>query len=130
MSWQPSGRARSYIAASSACLVPYSASEHTHTTVPHKLFQYMLAGKPVVVSDVRPLKRIIEETQAGLVFKADDPTSLAEALIALHKTPGLTERLGANGHRAAVGPYAWRHDARRLVEVYRSLGTSMVSAKH
>ncbi len=119
--WQPFDTARSYIAASGACLVPHNDSEHTQTTVPHKLFQYMISGKPVVVSDVRPLRRIVEETQAGLVFKANDPRSLAEALITLHDTPGLAERLGENGRRAAAGPYAWRHDARRLVEVYRSL---------
>jgi len=30
-------------------------------------------------------------------------------------------RLAKNGHRAAGSPHAWRHDARRLVEVYRCL---------
>ena len=119
--WQPFDAARSYIAASAACLVPHNDSEHTQTTVPHKLFQYMISGKPVVVSDVRPLRRIVEETQAGLVFRANDPRSLAEALITLHDTAGLAERLGENGRQAATGPYAWRHDARRLVEVYRGL---------
>ena len=119
--WQPFDTARSYIAASAACLVPHNDSEHTQTTIPHKLFQYMISGKPVIVSDVRPLQRIVAETQAGLIFKANDPHSLAEALITLHNTPGLAERLGENGRRAATGPYAWRHDAQRLVEVYRSL---------
>jgi len=122
--WQPSSTARGYIAASSACLVPYIDSEHTHTTVPHKLFQYMLSGKPVVVSDVRPLRRIVQETNAGLVFEAGDPASLAQALLTLYKTPGLAATLGDSGRQAALGPYAWRHDAQRLVEVYRGLEAS------
>lgn len=121
LSWQPFSMVGSYIAASAVCLVPYNDSEHTQTTVPHKLFQYMIAGKPVVVSDVRPLKRIVKETQSGLVFKANDPVSLAQAIIKLYRTPYLRRRLGRNGHRAARGAYAWRHDARVLVELYRKL---------
>jgi glycosyltransferase involved in cell wall biosynthesis len=121
LGWQPSARIYSYVSTSAVCLVPHNESEFTHTTIPHKLFQYMIAGKPVVVSSVRPLKRIVEETQAGLVFEADNPSSLARALIRLYRDPELCRRLGHNGNQAATGTYAWRHDARRLVRVYRDL---------
>jgi len=67
------------------------------------------------------LKRIVKETQSGLVFKANDPASLAQAIIKLYRTPYLRRRLGRNGQRAARSAYAWRHDARVLVELYRKL---------
>ncbi|MEN8150860.1 MAG: glycosyltransferase family 4 protein [Planctomycetota bacterium] len=119
--WQSPDRVGAFLAASAACLVPHNDWEHTRTTVPHKLFQYMMAGKPVIVSDVRPLKRIIEETGAGLVFKANDHSDLARALVELHHDPALGEELGQKGRQAATGSHAWRHDARRLVELYRGL---------
>lgn len=119
--WQPFDKVNSFLAASAVCLVPHNDCEHTQTTVPHKLFQAMLASKPVVVSDVRPLRRIVEETRAGLVFEAGNPASLAQALVRLYREPELAEQLGRNGAQAASGPYAWRHDARRLVEMYRGL---------
>lgn len=119
--WQPFDEVNSFLTASAVCLVPHNDCEHTQTTVPHKLFQAMLAGKPVVVSDVRPLRRIVEESQAGLVFEAGNPASLAQALVRLYRNPELAEQLGRNGAQAASGPYAWHHDARRLVEMYRSL---------
>jgi glycosyltransferase involved in cell wall biosynthesis len=121
LGWQPFEKVSSYIAASAVCLVPHNDSEFTRTTVPHKLFQYMLAGKPVVVSSVRPLKRIVEETKAGLVFEAGNPSSLARAFIRLYQDAELSERLGHNGRQAATGVYAWRHDAQRLIETYRDL---------
>jgi glycosyltransferase involved in cell wall biosynthesis len=122
--WQPFETVASYIAACAACLVPHNNSEHTQTTVPHKLFQYMIIGKPVIVSDVRPLKRIVEETRSGLVFAADDPSDLARALLELYRAPALGSQLGSNGQRAATGPYCWRHDAQRLIDLYRDLEES------
>lgn len=119
--WQPFDKVNTFVSLSSVCLVPHNDFEHTQTTVPHKLFQYMLAGKPVIVSDVRPLKRIAEDTQAGLVFKANDPSSLAQQLVELHHNPALAERLGRNGYMAARGPYSWSQDAQKLVNVYQKL---------
>jgi glycosyltransferase involved in cell wall biosynthesis len=119
--WQPPEKVGSYVAASAVCLVPHKVSEHTQTTVPHKLFQYMVAGKPVVVSDLRPLTRIVRETRAGLVFTAGDPAALARCLLRLHADPALQARLGKNGRRASLTSYSWRHDARRLVGLYQGL---------
>jgi glycosyltransferase involved in cell wall biosynthesis len=121
LGWQPFSMIGGYMAISQACIVPHIDSEQTQAGVPHKLFQYMLSGRPVVVSDVRPLKRIIEETRAGLVFKAGDPESLAEVLIELYQDPELAAELGNNGRKAATGKYAWRNDARRLVTMYEEL---------
>lgn len=119
--WQPFARVGSFVGVSAACLVPHNDSEHTQTTVPHKLFQYMIAGKPVVVSDVRPLRRIVEETQSGLVFKAGNPASLADVLVQLYHQPDMAADMALNGQRAAAGSYAWRHDAQRLLQLYRDL---------
>jgi glycosyltransferase involved in cell wall biosynthesis len=121
LGWQPFKKISSYIAASAVCLVPHNDSEHTQTTVPHKLFQYMILGKPVVVSDVRPLKRIVQDSRSGLVFKANDSTSLANCLIQLYRDPVLRETLGENGHRAALSTYSWKNDAQRLVQLYQEI---------
>jgi len=112
----------SYIAASDACLVPHNDFEHTQTTVPHKLFHYMMTGKPVVVSSCAPLKRIVEATRSGLVFRANDPADLARCLVELHENKdGCAEAFGRNGREAALGPFAWCNDAATLVEMYRRL---------
>jgi len=121
LGWQPASTVSSFIQASAVCLVPHHDSEHTQTTVPHKLFQYMMVGRPVVVSSVLPLKRIVEDTRAGLVFDAGDPASLARTWVRLYRDPALHKRLGQNGWQAARGPYAWRHDAAQLVQLYRGV---------
>jgi glycosyltransferase involved in cell wall biosynthesis len=47
---------------------------------------------------------------------------LAQSLISLHRDPELRKHLGRNGQQAATGRYSWRHDAERLIELYRNLG--------
>lgn len=117
---QPFEKVHRYIRAADICIVPHLADELVNTTIPHKLFQYMFLGKPVVVSSARPLKRIVEESQAGFVFTSGDPASFAEAVLRL-TDPALRQKLGQNGHCAVVKRYNWQQESERLVALYRQL---------
>lgn len=117
---QPFQKVPTYIALSAVCLVPHLANPHTEATIPHKLFQYMLMGKPVVVSSCRPLQRIVEATGSGLVFQAGDGASLANAVIRL-KDSDLRQKLGEAGRQAAMGHYSWRETAHKLTALYEHL---------
>jgi glycosyltransferase involved in cell wall biosynthesis len=121
LEWVPFKKVRSFMAASAAGILPLDNFEQNQSVSSHKLFQYMISGIPIIVSNMRSLKRLIEETGAGLVFEAGDPSSLARVLVDLYKNPGLRDRLGRNGYEAARGLYAWRNDAARLVSLYDEL---------
>jgi glycosyltransferase involved in cell wall biosynthesis len=119
--WQPFAKVNSYVMASDVCLVPHNDFEHTHTTVPHKLFQYMICCKPVLVSSCRPLARIVNETKSGVVFVVNDSRNLADKLIWMKNNPDHLKDMGSCGEQAAFGKYAWRHDAKRLTQMYMIL---------
>lgn len=119
--WQPSSKVNSFVMASKVGLVPHRNFEHTQTTVPHKLFQYMLCSKPVLVSDCRPLARIVNDTGAGRVFVADNPLSLAHELVWMYQHPKRCLEYGRNGQEAALGNYAWRNDAKTLIDMYEGI---------
>lgn len=119
--WQKPENLPSYIAASDVCLVPHKSTEHTEATVPHKLYHYMVMGKPVVVSSCRPLRRIVEGAECGLVFEAGDARSLASCTLRL-KDPGLRKRLGDAGREAAHGRHSWEATSGRLLGLYLGAG--------
>jgi glycosyltransferase involved in cell wall biosynthesis len=119
--WQPFHKVPSYIEASQVGLVPHYQNLHTDATVPHKLFQYMLMSKPVVVSSCRPLKRIVEETKSGLVFQAGDPKDLAKQILMLHVDPALQRECGLHGREAAIHRYNWTTEGRKLTDLYHFL---------
>jgi len=121
LKWVPFKKVRSYMAASAAGIIPFDHVRQYQASAPHKMFQYMASGIPLVVSNMRSFKRLMEETGAGLVFDAGDPSSLARAIVELHRNPELRDRLGRNGYEAARGLYAWRNDAARLVGLYDEL---------
>ena len=111
----------SYIALSDVCLVPHHASGHTNTTIPHKLFQYMAMRKPVIVTDCKPLKRIVAECDCGLVVPSGDYKEMAEAVIRLYKDKDYARKLGANGRKAVEETYNWETEAKKLCELYNGL---------
>lgn len=121
--WQPFARFPSYITASSVCLIPHLRNDHTDTTIPHKLFHYMLLRRAVCTTDCRPLKRIVEETGCGLVVPAGDGAALARAISDLSDR-GRRESMGAAGEEAVRTRYNWEVDAARLSKTYERLAAS------
>ncbi len=119
--WQPFAMVNSYVMASNVCLVPHNNFEHTQTTVPHKLFQYMICKKPVLVSDCAPLKRIVQDAECGVIFTANESQDMADKLIWMYEHQEQLIEMGEKGQKAALGKYSWRHDAQRLVEMYKEL---------
>src|SRR3989344_5444328 len=63
--WRPFHYVASYIKGSDICLVPHNRTIHTENAVPHKLFQYMYYRKPIVASDCKSVKNIIQKTGSG-----------------------------------------------------------------
>ena len=109
-----------YIAISQVCVVPHSSNALTDTTISHKLFQYMLMGKPVAAIPVRPTQRILEETGAGIVARDESPEALAEAILQ-SADPAKARLMGEKGRRAATGKYSWANEGEKLVRVYERL---------
>lgn len=119
----------SYIALSDVCLVPHNASGHTNTTIPHKLFQFMAMKKPVVVTDCKPLKRIVDECNCGIVVPSRDYNEMAKAVIHLYKNKEFKERLGENGRRAVIEKYNWSNEGKKLIELYKKIEEEFIAKK-
>jgi glycosyltransferase involved in cell wall biosynthesis len=105
------------LAQADAALIPHLKTSHTDSTIPHKLFQYMYANKPIIASNCMPLKRIISETNSGVIFRAGSAADLAEKLLTLYE-----KRVTIPPARRWVEEkYNWEVDARNLVSVYKQL---------
>jgi glycosyltransferase involved in cell wall biosynthesis len=103
-----------YIRASKIGIIPHFVSEHTNSTVPNKLFDYMGFGLPVIASDAAPLKRILEKEKCGLVYESGNAEDLAEKLIFVFNSN--TDYSG-HGIHAVMNKYNWDLDAKRLLKV-------------
>ena len=118
--WIDFGYVPAYIASSDVCLVPHNVNEHINTTIPHKIFQYMTMRKPVIVTDARPLKRIVEETNCGIVIPSGNYEKMADAVIRLYQNKKYAKKLGGNGRRAVEDKYNWGEMKKRLLDIYKN----------
>jgi glycosyltransferase involved in cell wall biosynthesis len=94
------------------------------------LVEAMVAGLPVVASDVGGIPEVVRDGETGLLVPPGDVDRLAEALDRLAGDPDLRARLSA-GARARSRSYAWPHLAGRVTGVYAqalSPGTASVPA--
>jgi glycosyltransferase involved in cell wall biosynthesis len=103
-------------------VIPHKSNAHTDNTIPHKLFQSLMAGRPVLVSSSDPLKRIVLKTSSGFVFTADDPKDCAAKILQLYNDPQLRQTLGVNGRKAtAEGTLNWDEEQKTLIDFYGGL---------
>ena len=118
--WVSFDQIRFYIAKSDLCLIPHVRSKFIDTTIPNKIFQYMLVGKPLLVSDAKPLARVVRECNCGFVFESGNTESAAAAIRAAYKARhDIT--LGERGRQTVLAKYTWEKAAASLVDYYRRI---------
>jgi glycosyltransferase involved in cell wall biosynthesis len=87
--------------------------------LPNKLFEYIAAGVPVVVSDLPELRRIVNHYNIGWTATPGDPRAIARAIgqaLAERDDPWLRENLERAG-----AELRWSQESRRLTAVYEML---------
>ena len=104
-------------------VVAFHPTERYLGNYPTKLFEYMAAGLPVVVSDFDQLKPFVEQHQCGLMVDPQDPIAIADAITWLLKHPEEAEAMGRRGREAVRTEYNWEREAVKLTSLYDHLGS-------
>ena len=91
------------------------------TSLPVKLFEYMLAGLPVVASNFPLWKKIVEGNNCGICVNPLDPKEIANAIKYLIDHPNEAKVMGENGRRAVLEKYNWEKESEKLVRLYEEI---------
>jgi len=120
--WTPREAATRSAAACDIGLVLFQPGVENHRlALPHKLFDCMLAGLPVIVPDfAEEVAAVVREAECGLTVNTADPAAIAAAVQRL-ADPALRNAMGARGREAALTRFGWAGEAARLVGLYRGL---------
>ena len=101
-------------------LIPHKKSEHTDTTIPHKLFQYMATEKPILATNCAPIRLIIEETNSGYIYDLDDSDSIKNQILDIYKKWENGISLKTEGARYVRDKYNWSIDEKVLIDIYNT----------
>lgn len=75
------------------------------TTYPNKVFDYMAAGKPVVLAIDGVIRQLVEHAQAGIFVPPGDGPALAQAIKRLQSDPATAARMGRQGRQYVAAHY-------------------------
>lgn len=92
--------------------------ENHRLALPNKVFEYLAAGVPVVVSDLPELRRLLDSYAVGCVVDPLRPEAIARAI---SHTVAARKRLLPEVERAAR-ELSWRAEAPKLIGLYDGLG--------
>ena len=93
------------LAAADACIAILKPLELYKTTYLNKVFDYMAAGRAVILLIDGVIREVIETTGAGIAVPPGNPLALANAVSALASDPFHTHQMGAAGRKAIEDTY-------------------------
>lgn len=114
----PTDEVPAYLARATIGVHPMRRYPNADLALPNKLFEYVQAGIPVVVSDCDAQGRFVRSQGIGEVFRPDDPVDLARAVRSV--------LADANRYRSALSnqrrqELSWAGQEPALLKVYETL---------
>src|SRR6185436_9680839 len=122
--WVTFKEVAAYIDALNLAVIPHVINEHTNHTIPHKLFQYIALGKMIVASDIVQIRRIIEDTHAGIIAREWSPQGFADAIVRAHALLQAGQHDAGRQVEVLKKRYGFQAMAQPLLELYESLERS------
>ncbi len=101
-----------------ATIIPNRYISEAYNSLPNKLFEAMMAGRPFVCNNIPAMAKIVQDQECGIVLQDEQPQTLSAELNRLLLDPKLSSRLGKNGRNAAEKIYNWESQAENLLGLY------------
>lgn len=113
---QPQGEIPAFFNAADVTLVPLRQPQIAGM-FPVKVYDSLACSTPVIVCAKGEIRRVVEESEAGLATDPGDMEALVGAILALRAEPELRQQLGANGRIAVVASYSRQAQAGQLANL-------------
>ncbi len=114
--WIDSAELSDYLQIIDICLAPFHKNPQHESGVANKIYEYMLGGKPIIVSNCIPQQKLIEKHNCGLVFR--NLPEFKEKIVKLLEDKELRATLGKYGYDAIVKEYHVGIVKENLISLY------------
>ncbi|MFA7626208.1 MAG: glycosyltransferase, partial [Candidatus Kapaibacterium sp.] len=95
-------------------VLPYQINDFNEYTIHNKIFDYFAFSKPVIVSQVKPLSRIIGETSAGIIADFSEPGACMQLFDKISSCN--YNQMSFNAGKAFTDKYHWEKDSDTLIK--------------
>ena len=112
----PPSEVEHYYCAADLVVLPYKQIYQSGV-----LMMALSYGKPVLTSDLPPLKEIVTDMQTAFLFESENPVLLAEKLNLILLDPEKLEEVRINGEELINVKYDWNEIGRQTKQAYKLL---------
>jgi glycosyltransferase involved in cell wall biosynthesis len=95
----PKAEMASALAGADACVAILKPLEEYKTTYPNKVFDYMAAGRPVVLAIDGVIREVVEAADCGIFATPGNAEEMAKAIRKLAADPEQSRKMGLRGRR-------------------------------
>jgi len=90
-------------------------------SLPIKLFEYLLAGVPVIASDFPLFRSIVEDNKCGICVNPLNTKAIADAIDTLLQNVEMLKQMGENGRQLVLSKYNWNIEEKKLLNLYSNI---------
>ena len=90
--------------------------------LPNKLFEYLMAGLPVLASQLDAVAEIVQAYELGCVVQSLDAVDIASAINTMLANPDNLATMRKNALYAAQHEFLWEKESQKLIELYQHIG--------
>lgn len=108
-----------YVGLSDVGVVLFQPTPNNVIATPHKLFDYLAGGLPVIVSEFPEMKKIIEENNCGIAVDPTSPEEIAKTIRYLVCNDRIRKKMTKNAIIVAREKYNWKKMGETLKKLYK-----------
>lgn len=117
----PHGNVGELMNAARVGILSFRPAPSVEDALPTKLFEYMGAGLPVVISSTLRASALVEKNNCGIVIDPLNPLEIARAVTLLVEHPSLAQEMGERGLALVRERFQWPTEATKLLQLYEEI---------
>jgi glycosyltransferase involved in cell wall biosynthesis len=111
------------LAAADACIAVLKPIPLYGTVYPNKVFDYMAAGRPIVLAIDGVIRQVVEAAGAGIFAQPGDPAAMADSIRQLATDPEKARNMGLAGRVYIEEHFDRKQLAQNLLNVIQTMTT-------
>lgn len=117
----PRSEVAAVLGSARAGMLLFRRAANHEEALPTKLFEYLGAGLPVIISDTLQCSELVSTHGCGIVVDPSDIDAIACAMNFLINNPGTAQAMGERGRRLVMEQYQWKSEANKLTKLYAEI---------
>jgi glycosyltransferase involved in cell wall biosynthesis len=90
-------------------------------TLPNKLFEYLMAGRPVLSSQLDAIAEVIKTYDVGQIVPSLSPSDIGTAINAMLADAAALARMHSNALEVARRELHWENESQKLIQLYQAV---------